>query len=318
MSQSANKLLAALPHREYQRLRPMLRTVHLPAETALPHCGQTRVYFPGTGLCSIINKMADGGGIEVACIGSEGVVGIQALTGDAPAERNGFVQVADGTVEYMPVVLFERELARDGKFRVLIDRFCHSFVGTVIQAVACNRLHTTDERCCRWLLSVHDRLGRGRFELKVRFLARAMGVKNSEIAAIVASLEDEGLLQHDGQSITILDTIGLRRHACACYAAMKPTYAADVTVDQPKSALPPATARILPMRPVGNACTLCGSSNRVPHTNTHACILALDEEIASAVQRTHTLRKYRAQLLADRAELYRNILKRSTGSTISR
>jgi CRP-like cAMP-binding protein len=315
MSQSANKLLAALPHREYQRLRPMLRTVHLPAETALPHCGQTRVYFPGTGLCSIINKMADGSGIEVACIGSEGVVGIQALTGDAPAERNGFVQVADGTVEYMPVVLFERELARDGKFRELIDRFCHSFVGTVIQAVACNRLHTTDERCCRWLLGVHDRLGRGRFELKVRFLARAMGVKNSEIAAIVASLEDEGLLQHDGQSITILDTIGLRRHACACYAAMKLTYSATVRVEKPKAALPPTTARILPMRPAGNACTLCGSSHRVPHTNTHACILALDEEIASAVQRTHTLRKYRAQLLADRAQLYRNILKRSTGST---
>jgi CRP-like cAMP-binding protein len=310
MSQSANKLLAALPPREYQRLRPMLRSVHLPAESPLPHCGQTRVYFPGTGLCSIINKMADGRGIEVACIGNEGVVGINALTGESPAERNGFVQVADGTVEYMPVVFFERELARNERFRELIDRFCHSFLGTVIQAVACNRLHTTDERCCRWLLGVHDRLGRGRFELKVRFLARAMGVKNSEVAAIIASLEDHGLVQHDGQSITILDTIGLRRLACGCYAAMKQTYSAVVAVDKPK-ALRPATARVLPMRAAANACTLCGSTTRLPHTNSHACILALDEEIASAVRRTHTLRKYRAQLLADRAQLYRNILKRT-------
>lgn len=313
MSQSANKLLAALPRREYERLRPLLRTLHLPAETVLPHCGQTRVYFPGTGLCSIINKMADGSGIEVACIGNEGLVGIEALTGEGAADRNGFVQVADGSVEYMPAVLFERELARNGRFREIVDRFCHEFVGTVIQAVACNRLHSTEERCCRWLLSVHDRLGRGRFELKVRLLARAMGVKNSEVAAILASLEDQGLVQHDGHAITILDAIGLRRLACGCYEAMKRAYSGKVSSERPKA--PAASARVLRMRPGRNACTLCGSSTAVPHTNSHACILALDQEIAGLTARTHTLRKYRAQLLADRAQLYRNILKRSSGRT---
>ncbi len=100
--------------------------------------------------------------------------------------------MADGTVQYLPSVLFERELARSGRFRELIDGFSHSFLETMIQAVACNRLHTLDERCCRWLLGVHDRLGRARFELKVRFLARAMGVKNSAVAAIMASLEEQG------------------------------------------------------------------------------------------------------------------------------
>jgi hypothetical protein len=67
------------------------------------------------------------------------------------------------------------------------------------------------------------------------------------------------------------------------------------------------------MRPGAGACTQCGSSTRVPHLNGHACILALDEEIDSLVQKTHTLRKYRAQLLANRAQLYRDILKRSSG-----
>jgi CRP-like cAMP-binding protein len=313
MSQSANKLLAALPRRDYQRLRPLLRTLHLPAETGLPHCGQTRVYFPGTGLCSIINKMADGDGIEVACIGNEGVVGLNALAGECPEGRNGFVQVADGTVEYMPAVFFERELARNGRFREIVDRFCHSFLETVIRAVACNRLHTTEERCCRWLLSVHDRLGRGRFELKVRFLARAMGVRNSEIAAIVSSLEEQGLVGHDDHSITIRDAIGLRRLACGCYNAMKRAYMPNPDVEKPKTPAPQRSARVLRMRPGAGACTLCGSSTRVPHQNGHACILALDEEIAGLVQRTHTLRKYRAQLLANRAQLYRDILKRSSG-----
>ena len=313
MPQSANKLPAALPRREYQRLRPLLRTLHLPAETGLPHCGHTRVYFPGTGLCSIINKMADGSGIEVACIGNEGIVGLNALAGESPAERNGFVQVADGTVEYMPAVFFERELARNGHFREAVDRFCRSFLDTVIQAVACNRLHTTDERCCRWLLSVHDRIGRGRFELKARFLARAMGVRNSEVAAILASLEEQGLVTHDGQSITIVDAIGLRRLTCSCYATMKRAYAHDTAAEKRATTPPRPTATVLRMRPGAGACTLCGSSTHAPHQNGHACILALDEEIAGLIQKTHTLRKYRAQLLANRAQLYRDILKRSNG-----
>jgi CRP-like cAMP-binding protein len=312
MSQSANNLLAALPRRDYQRLRPLLRTMHLSAETSLPHCGQTRVYFPGTGLCSIINKMADGSGIEVACIGNEGVVGLNALAGETQQERNGFVQVADGIVEYMPAVFFERELARNGRFREVVDTFCHSFLETVIQAVACNRLHTAEQRCCRWLLSVHDRIGRGRFELKVRFLARAMGARNAEIAAIVSSLEEQGLVTHDDQSITILDAIGLRRLSCGCYNAMKRAYTPEPAVEKAKPAVTRDSARVLRMH-AGAACTLCGSSTRLPHRNGHACILALDEEIAGLIKRTHTLRKYRAQLLANRAQLYRDILKRSNG-----
>jgi CRP-like cAMP-binding protein len=315
MSQSGNKLLAALPPREYQRLRPLLRTLHVPAEAALPHCGQTRVYFPVSGLCSIINKMADGEGIEVACIGNEGVVGVHAVADEDPTDRNGFVQVADGSVQYMPVVLFEREMARNGRFREVIDSFSHSFLEMMIQAVACNRLHTTEERCCRWLLSVHDRIGRARFELKVRFLARAVGARNSEVAAIVTSLEEQGLIRHDSSSITIVDTVGLRRRACRCYDVMKRSYSLERVLAEPEPvAVRKPTAKVLAMRPGGSGgCTLCGSTTRVPHKNGHECILALDEEIDGLVQRTHTLRKYRALLLANRAQLYRDILKRSSG-----
>ena len=312
MPRSANKLLAALPQREYESLRPRLRTLHVAAETALPYCGHTRVYFPATGACSIINKMSDGRGIEVACVGNEGVVGINFLTGEASVERDGFIQVADGTVEYIPVLFFEREYARNGRFRQVVDRFCAAFVGRVIQSVACNRLHALEERCCRWLLSVHERLGRGRYELRSRFLARAMGAKHAEVAQILAALQDQGIVRHDGTSITILDTIGLRRLACGCYEAMKQTYVAPVRVETPGAAAPAPTATILRMRSGVTPCTLCGSSAAVPHANTHACILALDAEIGDLVQRTHTLRKYRAQLLANRAHEYRNILKRSS------
>jgi CRP-like cAMP-binding protein len=269
------------------------------------------VYFPGTGLCSIITRMADGAGIEVACIGSEGAVGLYSLDPESAHDRNGFVQVADGSVQYLPSVLFERELARNGRFRELIDTFSLSFLETMIQAVACNRLHTTEQRCRRWLLGVHDRLGRARFELKARFLARAMGVKNSEVSAIFTSLEAQGLARYDGVSVTVLDAIGLRRGACRCYDAMKRGYTLERLVAQPKKPPDRRPARVLSIRAGTGVCTLCGSSTRVPHRNGHECILALDEEIAALVQRTHLLRKYRAQLMANRAQLYRDILTRS-------
>ncbi len=314
MSQPANKLLAALPVGEYRRIEPLLRTVSLAGEAPLPHCGQTRVYFPGSGLCSIITQMGNGSVIEVACVGSEGIVGLSALAGECPPGQNTFVQVGDGTVQYMPMVLFDREIARNGELRYGVDRFCHSFLETIIQSIACNRLHAFRDRCCRWLLAAHDRLGRARFELKPRFLARAMGVRNSEVAEVLVSLEAQGVIKYDRNSVIVADAIGLRRQACRCYETMKPGYA-PVALERKASAPPAATsARILPIRPGVGACTLCGSSTNAPHRTGHECILALDQEIATLTRKTHSLRKYRAQLLADRAQMFRDMLKRNGAS----
>jgi hypothetical protein len=312
---SPNKLLRALPAREYQRIVPQLRTVSLAAETALPYCGQTRVYFPGTALCSILNKMTDGSVIEIACVGSEGLVGLSALAAERPLVHNAFVQVGDGTSQYMPMLLFERELARNGELRRIVDRYCQSFVQGMIQLVACNRLHSFQERCSRWLLGAHDRLGRARFELRARFLARAMGVRNSEVAKALMSLEQLGVIKLDATSVTILDDAGLRRLACRCYEATKPGDTEEAPAAQRKPRmLAAAGARILPIRPGVGACTLCGLTTNAPHKSDDECILALDEEIGSLTLRSLTLRKHRAQLLALRVHRCRNILKPSRSS----
>ena len=94
---------------------------------------------------------------------------------------------------------------------------------------------------------------------------------------------------------------------------MKRAYTMPPAVEKLKAAAPAHSARLLQMHASPGACTLCGSSTALPHGNGHACILALDEEIAVLIHKTHTLRKYRAQLLASRAQLYRDILKRSSG-----
>jgi CRP-like cAMP-binding protein len=314
--QSPNKLLAALPRDEYRKLTPFLRSVSLPNESALPHCGHTRVYFPGSGACSITNTMSDGSIIEIASIGNEGMVGLSTLAGDSPPRRNAYLQVGDGTAQYMPLLLFERELARDGPLRDVVDRYCAVFLESMIQSVACNRLHTLQERCCRWLLTTHDRLRRARFELSQRFLARALGVRTSELAAVTMTLGQLGLIKQDAGTVTITDAVGLKRLACKCYGALSRAYGDRVPGPGggEHARVHAKSAKVLPIRADGMTCTLCGSSLKVPHKSSHDCILAIDAELIALTEKSHRLRKYRAQLLANRADMFRNALRRSGGS----
>ena len=314
--QSPNKLLASLPRRDYGRLQPHLRTVRLSNDALLPHCGETRVYFPGTGLCSIVNMMADGGFIEIASVGSEGVVGLSALTGETAPRRHRFFHVSDGTAQWMPLVLFEREAHQDGVLRELVDRYCRVFLESMIQAVACNRLHTLNERCARWLLTTHDRIGRAKFEMDHLTFARVLGVRPAEIESVVMHFEQLGLIKQDARTFTIFDAVGLKRLACPCYKALKQGYSEAQPIKAALAGKSPGPsvrpAKILEMRPAGiTACMLCGSTARLPHKSDHACILALDEEIRQLFTRMQSLRKTRESLLSRRLAMYRRFLNGS-------
>lgn len=315
---SPNRLLASLPRPDYARLLPHLRTMRLTNDAALPHCGETRVYFPGTGLCSITNTMSDGALIEIASVGNEGVVGLTTLTGESPDRSHTFLHVGEGTAQWMPLLLFERELSREGTLRELVDRYCRIFLESMIQAVACNRLHSLTERCARWLLTTHHRLGRAKFEMGQGTLARVLGVKASELAAVVMKFEQLGLIKQEERTFTIFDDVGLKRLTCPCYHALKRGYIDAQPADeskleeksQPFAAQP---AKILAIRPLGETtCMLCGSAKRLPHKSDHECILALDEEIKSLFARMKSLRKTRANMLSRRLEMYRSFLKNSS------
>jgi hypothetical protein len=101
IAQSSNRLLAALPADEYRRLMPELHTIHLRNGEGLPHCGETRVYFPERGICSVANVMDDGRMIEIATVGSEGVVGMSVLAGLHQLTRNSYMQIGDGCARFM-------------------------------------------------------------------------------------------------------------------------------------------------------------------------------------------------------------------------
>jgi CRP-like cAMP-binding protein len=309
--QSPNKLLAALPHGDYLRLLPQLKTLRLTHNTPLRGCGDSRIYFPGHGMCSIGNVMADGRQIEIAGVGNEGVVGLQGLSDGADGAQ-AFLQVSDGSAQYMTKRAFERELSYHTALRELIARYSRRFLDSLMRSAACNRMHTLQERCCRWLLSASDRIGKTRFKTTQGFLASALGATPEELAVVMTTLARLGLVRHTARTITIVNSEELRHLACGCYEA--DTSDNSATVDGPAhpskavagNSLSPKVVQLRPSQ----SCARCSLAITRPHDSEHECIRAIDLEMRLLIRRADTLRRQRGVLVEQRLKYLRQFLDR--------
>lgn len=218
---SPNRLLAALTADEFRRLRPMLTTVPLKFKQSLQKQGEnvSHVYFPGGGVCSLTTVMEDGRMVEVATVGSEGVVGIAAFFGDElpPGEALVQVPVPGGEAEMMAVNDFRREMERRGELFELVRRYSIALTALVMQSAACNSLHSAEERCARWLLMTHDRVDGDEFLLTQEFLAVMLGVRRSTVTVIAGALHKARLIDYSHRRIKIVDRSGLEAASCECY-----------------------------------------------------------------------------------------------------
>src|SRR5713226_6953286 len=176
--QSANRLLAALPPDEYQRLSAEMSFRPLKIRQTLHKHGEriSEIYFPSRSVCSITNTMEDGGVVEVAMVGREGLIGIGAVLGDSTAVGDAIIQVQAEGAQAMNADAFRREMDRRGPLYDVVNRYSQAFVGLIMQSVACNGLHSAEERCCRWLLMTRDRIESDEFPLTHELLAVMLGV----------------------------------------------------------------------------------------------------------------------------------------------
>src|SRR5215212_5330190 len=223
---SQNRLLAALPSDEYQRILPHLVTRPLRVRQVIHKHGEklTEVHFTGRGICSITNAMEDGGMVEVATVGNEGFVGIGAALGDPIASGEAFVQVAGDPAQVMSIDAFQREMDRRGVFFDLVSRYAQAFVGLVMQSVACNGLHSAEERCCRWLLMTHDRVEQDEFALTHEFMAMMLGVRRPTVTLVMAELTNAGIISHVRGRVRVVDRAGLESASCECYKTVRTLY----------------------------------------------------------------------------------------------
>lgn len=217
-----NRLLAALSARAYARIRRHLRmnAVTVGRTIQAPGAPVTDVYFPNGGVFSVTNEMRDGGLVEVATVGREGMLGVGAFLGDRTGAGRTFLQVPDGRLPSLAVGRFMRETAR-GRFREIVALYAQAHLLQVMQCAACNALHDVRQRCCRWLLQTEDRVGAREFLLKQEFLAIMLGVHRPTVTRVMGGLARAGLIENRYGRIRVLQRSKLQDASCECHEVIR-------------------------------------------------------------------------------------------------
>jgi CRP-like cAMP-binding protein len=218
-----NCLLAALPLRERNRLVPYLEPMPLTFKAVLYQAGQpiTHVYFPVGGVLSLIST-ADGrsDGVEVGLVGREGMAGLAVFLRAETAPFRCVVQVP-GDCFRMRAEDFRRRVGHDSTLHGILLQYTHAFLTQLSQSVACNSLHPIEQRLCRWLLAVHDRVEVNRFPLTHEFLAAMLGVRRASVTEAASGLRQAGLIRYGGGQLTVLQRPGLEETACGCHRVIQ-------------------------------------------------------------------------------------------------
>jgi CRP-like cAMP-binding protein len=218
-----NRLLAALAPADYAVLEPHLERITMDVHDVLAEAGDpfTHVYFPEAGAVSIVTYMSDGSGVEVGTMGNEGMAGLPAYLEADASESRTFCQVA-GVALRLPVHTLVTAAASQPNIRRLLNRYTQAYLSLVAQGAACNRLHTIEQRCARWLLMTHDRAGGEEvIHLKQEFLALMLGVRRIGVTLAAGALQEAGLIRYRRGQIRVTDRDGLERSACECYAVVR-------------------------------------------------------------------------------------------------
>jgi CRP-like cAMP-binding protein len=226
---SRNQILMRLNQENYERLQPQLEDVSLSLKEVIYEPGRKigYVYFPESGVISIVRPLEDGRAIETGTVGNEGMVGLPAVFGMATSSSRAFVQIPGAAVRLKAdIVLAERR--RGGQFAELLMRFANATMAMLAQGVACNRVHSLEERMCRWLLMMHDRVDADSFPLTQEFLAQMLGVRRPTVNLAGTSLQRAGLIRYTRGKITIVNRKALEEASCECYFHIRDEFAGSL------------------------------------------------------------------------------------------
>jgi CRP-like cAMP-binding protein len=221
-SPPSNRLLLSLPPRNLKQLTPKLEFIRcergqilLDVDASLDH-----VFFPNSGVISVVAVYSDGNVIEMATIGREGFAGVQAFFGAKRSSARLLVQIA-GSAAKMSRATFDRAMKSIPSFRGLVLAYVQAFFEQVLVSVACNGRHSLKERLARWLLMMRDRSDGDVMPITQDLLAELLGVQRPSLTHAVAELEEAGLILRGRRQITILDRQGLIKASCECYQLVR-------------------------------------------------------------------------------------------------
>jgi len=215
-------VLAQLTTAEYSRLEPSLEQVPLVFNSVIYELGAAidYVYFPESGVISMLGVLANDQRIEVGLSGREGLAGIPLFLG-VPTSSNQIVVQAEGTALRIGADAALSEFRCGGAFHDAILLFTHHLFLQVSQTTSCNRYHSVEKRLARWLLMMHDRIASDSMQLTQGFLSWMLGVRNQAVSVAAINLQNEGLIEYSRGTINILTRTNLEAAACDCYRVIK-------------------------------------------------------------------------------------------------
>jgi CRP-like cAMP-binding protein len=219
---SANHLLAALGSEERERLLRSAKAEPFDIHQVLYAPGReiTDVYFPVGCMISLVVKMTGAADVEVATIGNEGMIGIPVVLGATSTTMEALCQLP-GRALKIPAGVLLQEIRRTASLNRLLLRYAAAVMVQVAQHAACNRSHSMEQRCARWLLMTHDRVEGDQFPLTQQFLAQMLGVRRATVTSIAGALQKAGLIDYSRGRIRIVNRRGLEGAACECYDVVR-------------------------------------------------------------------------------------------------
>ena len=217
-----NRLLHALPPRILKRLLPELESLNCPRELVLMEADSSLdyIFFPESGVISVLAVYTDGNMIEMATIGREGCTGVQAILGAKISSARLIVQIPGAAIR-LSRAAFSAAVQSMPAFRNLMFAHAQAFLEQVMVSVACNGAHGLKQRLARWLLMMRDRSDSDNLPITQNLLAEMLGVHRPTITNIAKELESEGLIARGHREVAILNRQGLSEASCECYQLVR-------------------------------------------------------------------------------------------------
>lgn len=222
---AGNRLLGLLPDDELDRLAREFELVSFELKQFVYRENEPveHVVFPVTGVLSLVSEMEDGRAVEVATVGNEGMVGLPVfLQGTMTSGHHAFSQVPGRSLT-MRADRFADFIAgaEDGALHRVLHRYTQALMSMIARAVACNALHSVQQRACRWLLTTHDRIDGDEFLLTQEFLGQMLGVTRASVNEVARELQAQEAIDYTRGRITMLDRPKLEARTCECYAVVR-------------------------------------------------------------------------------------------------
>ena len=216
-----NRLLAAMPPDVLRLLGTDLKEKNFKQGVVLQEPGEPieHIYFPQSGMISLLVVTLDGAAIESATVGREGAVGIHGGLGRRLAFTRAVAQISS-KCSHLPAERFRRVTDKNNAVKDVIARYTEVLWAETQQVAVCNAKHNAEARLCRWLLQTRNRIESDTLPLTQEFLSEMLGVRRTTVTLVARALQAAGRIKYRRGVILIADAERLKETACECYAAI--------------------------------------------------------------------------------------------------